>query len=375
METPFIYNRFVSGAHFLSRREERNSLTHLLRQNEHALIIDGPRTGKRSLVQQAFLDLKALSFQYTVCHLDLGSIRSRSGFLHLLAGRLCGCFAVTQAEQREFRNRFFPESARLTAEPLPPFADEDPFGAEACREILSAPGRIAAAKDTRLILYFEEFQNILLFDDPDAFLKELETAFRANGGCSCIFTGSMVNGMKHIFLEKKYFYRFAEEIRLQPLAEKDVVEHITKTFLRVGRVVEKDLAAYMYRTLKGHPWYLAHLSTICFNLTKGYLNDKLVQEALHSLMSIHVPRFRMMMNDLTDYQLRLLLAVLDGTVKFSTTDVIEQYRLNSSANVFRVKEALKKKEILTFDEQEIPHILDPLFELWLRTRYFKTETL
>jgi hypothetical protein len=59
-------------------------------------------------------------------------------------------------------------------------------------------------------------------------------------------------------------------------------------------------------------------------------------------------------------------------VKFSASDVIEKYHLNSSANVRRVKDALKKKEVLTFNEKDEPVILDPLFEYWIRNRYFET---
>jgi hypothetical protein len=75
-------------------------------------------------------------------------------------------------------------------------------------------------------------------------------------------------------------------------------------------------------------------------------------------------------DDLTDHQLSLVEAALDGVVRFSASDVIEKYELNSSANVRRVKDALKKKEVLTFNEKEEPEILDPLFEYWLRKHYF-----
>jgi hypothetical protein len=63
-------------------------------------------------------------------------------------------------------------------------------------------------------------------------------------------------------------------------------------------------------------------------------------------------------------------AVVDGVVRFSASDVIEKYRLNSSANVRRVKDALKKKEIITFNEKDEPVILDPLFEYWITKKYF-----
>ena len=48
-----------------------------------------------------------------------------------------------------------------------------------------------------------------------------------------------------------------------------------------------------------------------------------------------------------------------------------KYGFNSSANVRRIKDALKKKEIITFDEKDEPVILDPLFEYWLTKYYFE----
>ena len=79
------------------------------------------------------------------------------------------------------------------------------------------------------------------------------------------------------------------------------------------------------------------------------------------------------MSDLTTFQVSFLRAVVDGHLKFSTAEVIKKYSLNSSANVRRLKDALMKKEILTFEGQdERPVILDPLFEYWLKNHYFNT---
>jgi hypothetical protein len=94
-------------------------------------------------------------------------------------------------------------------------------------------------------------------------------------------------------------------------------------------------------------------------------------DALRTIISIHEPRFYSIVNDLTDHQLSLLLAILDGVTRFSASDVIEKYRLNSSANVRRVKDALKKKEVITFNEKDEPVILDPLFEYWVSNHYFE----
>ena len=98
-----------------------------------------------------------------------------------------------------------------------------------------------------------------------------------------------------------------------------------------------------------------------------------MMDALNAIISIHEPRFMDMMDSLTGHQTSFLKAALDGVVKFSASEVIEQYSLNSSANVKRLKDALMKKEILTFNEKEEPVILDPLFEYWVRKYYFETD--
>jgi hypothetical protein len=77
------------------------------------------------------------------------------------------------------------------------------------------------------------------------------------------------------------------------------------------------------------------------------------------------------MNGLTTFQVNLLKAILDGHTKFSASEIIRTYGLNSSANVKRLKDALMKKEIVTFNEKDEPVIIDPLFEYWVRKFYFE----
>ena len=189
-----------------------------------------------------------------------------------------------------------------------------------------------------------------------------------------ILTGSRINAMKYIFEEKKYFWRMTEHLPLPPVDSKEIVEHIVKGFLVGGKVIERDLAAGAVKLFRSNIWYLNHFISICDSLSKGYINEGVLMEALKIIISIHEPRFFSMTNSLTDHQLSLMKAILDGEIKFSASDVIEKYRLNSSANVRRVKDALKKKEIITFNEKDEPVILDPLFEYWLRRDYFEMET-
>jgi len=116
--------------------------------------------------------------------------------------------------------------------------------------------------------------------------------------------------------------------------------------------------------------YIRHFTSICDSLSRGYISEPILIEALEAMISIHEPRFIAMVNDLTTFQLSLLKAIIDGHEKFSTVEIIEQYGLNSSANVRRLKDALCKKEIITFDENERASIIDPLFEYWVGKNFF-----
>jgi hypothetical protein len=100
--------------------------------------------------------------------------------------------------------------------------------------------------------------------------------------------------------------------------------------------------------------------------------EPVLLEALETILAINRGRFVSMVSDLTTFQVSLLKAIIDGYTKFSTAEVIRKYSLNSSANVRRLKDALMKKEIITFvGEEERPVLLDPLFEYWLKNYYFK----
>ena len=177
--------------------------------------------------------------------------------------------------------------------------------------------------------------------------------------------------MKYIFAERKYFYRLVEHLPLQKVDDTEITEYIVKGFMVSGKVLDRELAKGAVELFRGQMWYLNHFTSICDNLTRGYINEGILMQALKILISIHEPRFMAIVNDLTDHQLSLLRAVLDGVVKFSASDVIEKYGLNSSANVRRVKDALKKKEVLTFNEKDEPVILDPLFEYWVSKTFFE----
>lgn len=314
MEAPFTYNSLAQDNFFISRKRELNQLINILKERKNALIYEPYKTGKRSLVNMSFKALTKEGLPYRLCHIDMLNINDSETLF-----------------------------AKLGEYP------QDP-------EIFT-------------IYWIEEFQNILRFDDWEKTILQLQKQWE-NDKNSYILSGSMVNAMKFIFDEKKYFYHFAEVVKFSPIEEKAATDLIIKVFLKVGRVVEHKHAERMYETVDGHPWYLWQIANTAFHLTKGYINDKIIDESIDSLLIVYDVKFRETINSLSNYQISLLKAIFDGETKLSSVECIEKYHLNSSANVKRLKEALTKKEVVSFDEYERPYIIDPLFKLWLKRFYF-----
>ena len=382
MDSPFLYNRYVTGQHFIGRKEDCTILGNLLSQGENVAIWETRGTGKRSLIQQTLTKIRIEGTRFITADLSALDIRSAEVFVKRMGSTLVRTVASTPDEYAAVVARYLGGTHFVFDRKA--FSDHDAIlslnwemDEQDMLAVLRLPYLLAEERPERMFLIVEEFQSLDLADDGEtlfAALSQVMDEMRAAGrrNFSWIFTGSRVNAMADIFQHRRYFTRRVTRVHLSPVDEKNIVEHIIKGFLSSGKVIDRDLVAGACRLFKCNLFYINHFTSICDSLSKGYIMEPVLLEALQSVVAVHSGRFVAMMSDLTTFQVNLLHAVIDGYTKFSTAEVIRKYGLNSSANVRRLKDALMKKEILTFEGQdERPVLLDPLFEYWLRNTYFK----
>ena len=382
MDSPFLYNRYVTGQHFIGRKEDCTIMGNLLSQGENVAIWETRGTGKRSLIQQTLTKIRIEGTRFITADLSALDIRSAEVFVKRMGSTLVRTVASTPDEYAAVVARYLGGTHFVFDRKA--FSDHDAIlslnwemDEQDMLAVLRLPYLLAEERPERMFLIVEEFQSLDLADDGEklfAALSQVMDEMRAAGrrNFSWIFTGSRVNAMADIFQHRRYFTRRVTRVHLSPVDEKNIVEHIIKGFLSSGKVIDRDLVAGACRLFKCNLFYINHFTSICDSLSKGYIMEPVLLEALQSVVAVHSGRFVAMMSDLTTFQVNLLHAVIDGYTKFSTAEVIRKYGLNSSANVRRLKDALMKKEILTFEGQdERPVLLDPLFEYWLRNTYFK----
>ena len=381
MASAFIYDKYVTGKNFVGRRMECTILSNLLEAGENVYIYGKPESGKMSLVQQSLFNMRLAGKMFMVGQLDLFNVRRLDDFLLRFGDAVIrACASVPE------------EYAGIVAEYLSgTHFVFDPARFSSCGEIislnwemdrndmssmLSLPMKVSQSRNMPFYMVISEFQNLMMADDFENLFKVMEEVMAGKPGdnrSSFILLGSQVNAMKLIFEEKKWFWRLINPVQLHNVEDREIIEHVVKGFASGGKVIERELILGACKLFRSDMWRINHFFAICDSMSKGYINESILMEALRAMIALNEPHFKWIINDLTDHQLSLVRATLDGVKRFSASDVIEKYSLNSSANVRRVKDALRKKEVLTFDDKDEPVILDPLLEYWLNKYYFEIQ--
>ena len=377
MAGAFIYDKYVTGKNFIGRKMDCTILANLLEAGENVYVYGPPESGKMSLVQQTLFNMRMMGKQFVVGQLDLFNVRRTDDFLLRLGSAVIRSCASVPEEYADMVSRYLSGSHFVF----------DPMRFSTCGEVVSLnwtldrndmsamltlPQRVAQDRNQPYYMVISEFQNLMMAEDYEDLFKVMEEVMAQRPRdvrSPYIMLGSQVNAMKYIFEEKRFFWRLVNSVQMQQIEDRDIIEHVVKGFASGGKVIERELVLGACRLFRWDMWRINHFFAICDSMSRGYINEAILMDALRAMIAIHEPHFKAVVNDLTDHQLSLLKAALDGVTRFSASDVIEKYALNSSANVRRVKDALRKKEVLTFNEKEEPVLLDPLFEYWMNKYY------
>lgn len=372
---PFRYDKKISGKYFVGRQQECSLLVSYLEQMQNVAIYDAPKTGKSSLIKQSLQLLSNKGCEITICRIDLLSLHCVKDFVNVYVNSLLDALAATKDDKTNVVNRYLSETA----------FDESTlsYDAESVQDadlerVLAFPTQVSKDLGAKFCMILNNFHRLMEIEGGEKIIKFMERheaskigIFKEENPCFCyIFESSFQNAMKNIFEKKKFFYNTVKQLSLSKIEEKDVTEHIVRGFLETGKVIERDLVHQPYMIFNGNMWYLNHMASICGSKAIGYINATIIQNAIEAIISLHSPLYQRIIGDLTDYQIVFVRAILDGVTKFSASEVIREYGFNSSANVKRLKDALIKKEVVSFDSNDYPHFQDPLFEYWLRNYYF-----
>jgi hypothetical protein len=373
MKSPFQFGRIVVGDAFTDRTGEIKRLKSNIENNVHTILISPRRWGKSSLVKHTALKLannKKLKF----CFIDLFKIRNEEDFYSTYANAVIKSTSTKTEEwiktARSFPGRITP---RISVGTDPGSDFEITFDLKELsrnyEEILDLPEKIAEKKNINIIVCIDEFQNLGNFNEPVLYQKRLRSAWQHHQRVTYILYGSKRHMLMHLFENKSMpFYKFGDVIYLEKIAKKHLETFVMNSFSRTRKKIGDPYAEKIIERVKCHPYYTQQLAHLVWINTDARVTEEILEDGINELLNQNSLLYQKEIEALTTSQINLLKAVADGVEQLSSLEVIQKYRLNSSANVSRLKKALEKKEVIDTLNGKTEFI-DPVFELWFKRYY------
>jgi hypothetical protein len=238
-------------------------------------------------------------------------------------------------------------------------------------DILDLAERIAISSKNNYIICIDEFQNISEFENPEAFQKTLRAHWQKHQNVSYCLYGSKRHMLMDVFTSASMpFYKFGDIIFLDKISTDNWVSFITGRFNDTGKGIGKDTATLIANLAECHSYYVQQLSQQSWLRTEADCSDEIVREAFEDMVLQLSMLYQTITDGLNNTQINLLKAIINGVEQLSAKATIQSYKLGTSANVLKAKNALIGKEIID-DQNNSNAFLDPFYKYWLKKYFFK----
>ena len=376
METPFVFGKIATDQNFTDRRVETERLLQNFRSLTNTIIISPRRWGKSSLVIHAAKQLLMSEENVKLCMIDLFNVREEEGFYTLLAKEVLTAVSSKWEEiavnAKNFLARLIPRIS-FTAD----VESELSFGIgleELKRnpdDILDLAEALAVSKNIRLIICIDEFQNVANFGDSLAFQKKLRAHWQRHSHVAYCLFGSKRHMLMDVFANVSMpFYKFGDLMFLQKIETEEWIPFIRQKFQMANKVIERDEVQLLVELVDNHPYYVQQLAQQVWLRTEKLVVPSIVKEAYNGLIDQLSLLFLNSMETFSNAQLGFLKALIAGEKQLSSKQTLQAYRIGTSGNVVRIKQALMEREVIDLQGNEIT-FQDPLFEAWLKRDWFK----
>lgn len=365
MKNPFVYGEPVDRENFADRKRELEELKTDVLSGQNVIIYSPRRFGKSSLVHNALLEL---GDKVIPLWIDCYRVLTKKELAEKIASEVI----------KNWKTRDILESVKKLFRTLTPkirlgenVEVEFSIGEEerAFEESLKLPQRLAEHSKKRVVVVFDEFQEIAELGNQ--VLKKMRSEFQWHKEVTYIFIGSKQGMMEKIFRSAQSpFYNFGRHLVLKKIPLEEFREFIMEKFHSTGISLKDEIADRILELTDGHPYYtqkfcheLWYLGKLKGTLTLNDVNEtfsKLVVESEASYIEIW--------DSLPLSQKKVLLAIARGEKDLYSTSFLARYEFRSPSPVQYSVRALREKELVHRINGRY-EISDPFMRHWLLWRF------
>ena len=379
MINPFQYGGVVGKDAFCNRQKELADLVKAMKNSERLFVYSERRIGKTSLIRQALERLPKR--QFLSAYIDLWPTDGEESFAIASAKAIAESMASTADRMLETARQFF---GRLTPSISADAAGSPQISFEFARsgiktpdlvEVLSAPGKIAAKRERRVVIVFDEFQRILEYSS-DLAERSLRTAIQNQKGVSYIFLGSRKHLIQEMFVDQsRPLYRAGGHYPLGPISTQDWLPFIRDRFRGSDKLISDSLIRSICQRTGGHPFYTQHLCHAIWEIceTGSQVTEETIECATRLLLDRESYAYTALWESLAPNQRRFLMGIAGEPegVKVFASDFLQRYNLRSPSNVQRAVEALLTRDVI--DRSNGSYVIgDPFFKIWIKQAQSRT---
>jgi hypothetical protein len=353
MKNPFVFGIEVSGKQFTDRKDEISEIKSDLLGGQSVILYSPRKYGKTSLVKKILEELKN---EAVTAYIDIYPITSKEWLFETFAGKVTSSAFTKIDEMINSAREILPDvSPKISVKYESAEIEFSIKGKEKEREklfpeYLEVPQKIAEKKNKRVIVAFDEFQEIKRLDG-DEIERVMRSHFQSQRNVSYIFSGSKKHMMEDIFENKnKPFFRFGKHISLKKIPEKQFSEFIKNNFKDTGINASDEIISHILELTQCHPHYTQQICHEIWYAVTAKENREISTEDVHSafekVLINQNDAYLSIWDAATKGERAVLIALASGETSFFSGKTIEEYNMISQSHVQRSLEGLERKEVI-----------------------------
>ena len=372
-QNPFRFGDLALDDAFTDREGELAGLCSDMRNGQNVALVAPRRYGKTSLLRRAEQALAAEGV--LVADVDLMKTPTKEKLASKLARAIHDDIATALVRARD-RLRIF-SGLRITPTVTIDPADGSPsfsFTATHRREdiddtlerLLELPAQLAAERGRRVVLVFDEFQEVTSVDPGLPAL--MRAVFQEQREVAHVYSGSRRDMMRRLFTdENEPFFRSAKVLELGRIDVALFAEFVEQRFARTDRGLADGVAARLAATTRGHPYATQELAYALweevpagFDATAGDLD-----RALQAVLRSENAHFTLVWDRASRAQRLVLQALAAEPGRVFGADYRRRHDLPGASTVQRAVQQLAADELVERGEDGY-RIAEPFLAEWIR---------
>jgi hypothetical protein len=260
----------IPASQLIGRRDDVREVATRLEAGTHLIVAGARRTGKTSVCEAALsrarrrgaytatVDLFRVSDAAELAEALAAAVIANRSATHraLRRARTAGRAALTAAQSTAVIRMIGELGEGVELALTPGLAANDPD--RALDLALELPERVATADGRRLILFFDEFQEVAAarrpYGDPDAVTNRMRAVFQRSTAVSYLFAGSLEHVVRDLFApSRRAFSGFGSFYALRPISEEEWRRGLAERFAADDCTIAEPALDRIVELGGGHP--------------------------------------------------------------------------------------------------------------------------